>query len=75
MRMLQTYAPAIFLVILMRFRLPIRPTLLRDVCVCVFIHFQAHFQVNAFSMKPLSVLVWTAGLNEKKCMRFQTRTH
>ena len=30
MRMLQTYAPAIFLVILMRFRLP---TLLRDVCV------------------------------------------
>ena len=30
MRMLQTYVPAIFLVILMRFRLP---TLLRDVCV------------------------------------------
>ena len=38
-----------------------------------FIHFQQHFQINAFSMKTLSV-VWTNGLNASKCMRFQTKT-
>ena len=34
-------------------------------CVCIFvlIHFQEHFQIDAFSMKTLSILVWTEGLN------------
>ena len=47
MRMLQTHAPAIFLVI-------------------VFILMR--FQIVAFSMKTLSVSVWTEGLNASKCM-------
>ena len=29
--------------------------------------------MDAFSMKTLSVLVWTEGLNSAKCVRFQTK--
>ena len=38
----------------------------------VLIHFQEGFQIDAFSMKTLSVLVRTKDLNASKCMRFQT---
>ena len=44
------------------------------VCVFVLIHFQERFQIDAFSMKTLSVLVWTEGLNGSKCTRFQMKT-
>ena len=51
-------------------------TLIRHVCVFVSTHFQERFQIgDAFSMKTLSVLVWTEGLNASKCMRFQWKTH
>ena len=47
MRMLKTHAPAILH----------RPsTLIRYVCVFLLIHFQERFQIDAFSMKTLSVL-------------------
>ena len=42
-----------------------------SVCVFVLIHLQEHFQIDAFSMKTLSVLVWSESLNASKCMRFQ----
>ena len=45
----------------------------RYVCVFVLIHFQERFQIDAFSMKTLSVLVWTEGLNAYKYVRFQTK--
>ena len=66
MRMLLTHAPAIFsvtLFILMRFGAYI---IIRYVCVFVLIHLQEGFQIGAFSMKLLSVLVWTEGLNASK---------
>ena len=44
------------------------------VCAFVLIHFQERFQIDAFSMKTLSVLVWTEGLNGSKCTRFQMKT-
>ena len=85
MRMLQTYAPALFCnplssydviaFILMRFRLFRPSTLIRYVCVFVSIHL--HFerlQIDAFSMKTISVWVWTKGPNASKCMRFKTKT-
>ena len=63
------HAPAIFYnqrgtydvidFILMPFR---RSTPIRFFCVFVLIHFQQRFEVNAFSMKTLSVLVWTGCL-------------
>ena len=31
------------------------------------------FQIDAFSMKTLSVLVWTEGVNAYKYVRFQTK--
>ena len=31
------------------------------------------FQIDAFSMKALSVLVWTEGVNAYKYVRFQTK--
>ena len=34
-------------------------TLIRYVYVSVSIHFQERFQINTFSIKTLSVLVWT----------------
>ena len=70
MRMLQKNAPALFLVIvfiLMRFR---PSTLIQYVCVFVLIHLQERFQIGAFSMKTLSVLVREEGLNASKWMRF-----
>ena len=73
--MLQTHAPTKFSVvvfILVRFQLS---TLIRYVCVFVLILFQKRFQIDAVSMKALSILVWTQGLNASKCMRFQTKTH
>ena len=45
-----------------------------SVYVFVLIHLQEHFQIDAFSMKTLSVLVWTESLNASKCMRFKTKT-
>ena len=40
------------------------------------IRFQESFQIDAFSMKTLGVLVWTEGLSASKCMRgFQTKSH
>ena len=58
------YFRSSFHFILMRFRY---------VCVFVLIHFQERFQIDAFSMKMLSVLVWTEGLNAYKYVRFQTK--
>ena len=75
MHLLQTHAPAIFMVnvfILMRFG---PSKLIGHVCVFVLINFQERFQIDAFSIKILSVLVSTEGLNASKCMRFQTKTH
>ena len=75
MRLLQTRAPAIFSVnvlILMRFG---PSKLIGHICVFVLINFQERFQIDAFSIKTLSVLVWTEGLNASKCMHFQTKTH
>ena len=55
---------------------PFRPsTRIRYVCVFIFIHFQEHFRIDAFSMKTLIVWVWMEGLNESKCIRFQMKTH
>ena len=42
-----------------------------SVCVFVLIHLQEHFQIDAFSVKTLSVLVWMEDLNASKCLRFQ----
>ena len=36
---------------------------------------QKRCQIDVFSMKTLSVLVWTEGLNASKCMRFETKTY
>ena len=75
MRMLQKHMPAIFSVtvlISMHYR---SSTLTRYVCVFVLIHFQERYQIDAFSMKTLSVLVWTEDLKASKCMRFPTKTH
>ena len=77
--MLQTQSPVIFSVIvfiLMRFR-PFSTVHTYTICrAFVLIHFQESFQIDAFSMKTLSVLVWTEGLSASKCMRrFQTKTH
>ena len=66
MRMLQKHTPAILSVtvfILMHYR---SSTLTRYVCVFVLIHSQELFQIDAFSMKTLSVLVWTEGLKASK---------
>ena len=65
-----THAPAIFSVfvfMLIRFR---PSTITEYVCVFVLIHSQERFQIDAFSMKTLSVLVWMEGLNALKCVRF-----
>ena len=43
------------------------------VCVFVLIHFQERFLIDEFSMKTLSVLVWTKGLNASKGMRFNRK--
>ena len=43
------------------------------VCVFVLIHFQERFLIDEFSMKTLSVLVWTGGLNASKGMRFNRK--
>ena len=64
-----TYDVIIFILMLFR-----PSTSIRYVCVCVLIHFQEHFQIHAFSMKTLSVLVWTESLNASKYMRFQMKT-
>ena len=74
MRMLQTHVPLIFSVIvfiLMRFR---PSTLIGCACVFVLMHFLKRFQIDAISMKTLSVLVWMEGINASNYMRFQTKT-
>ena len=57
--------------VLMRFRLStlkrFRPSTLRYVRVYVLIHFQERFQIDAFSMKTLSVLV---SANASRCLHF-----
>ena len=61
--MLQTHVPVTFsviLFILMRFCFDSR---------------QESFQINAFLMKTLGILVWTEGLQALKCMRFQMKMH
>ena len=48
-------------------------TLIRCVRVFICIHFQQRFQIDAFSVNTLSVLVRISvdgGLNASKCMRF-----
>ena len=69
-RMLQTHAPAIFSVIvsiLMRFRPSTQKRYVRlFVNLCAFYE---RFQIDAFSIKTLSDLVRTGGLNASKCMR------
>ena len=49
----------------------------RNVCRIVFktIYFQQRFQTYAFSMKTISVLVWTGGQNAYISMRFHMKTH
>ena len=32
--------------------------------------FEERFQIDAFLLKTVKVLVWTEGLNASKCMRF-----
>ena len=68
--MLQTHAPAIFSVIvsiLMRFRPSTQKRYVRlFVNLCAFYE---RFQIDAFSIKTLSDLVRTGGLNASKCMR------
>ena len=67
MRMLPTHAPAIFSVIvfvLMRFR-PFLTVHTYTTCI----------RFGPLSMKMLSVLVWTEGLNASKFMRLQTKRH
>ena len=61
-----------FDVVFNRFR---SSTLIRFVCHFVLIHcFQQCFQIDAFSVETLSVLVSTEGQNASKCTRFQTKT-
>ena len=70
MRMLPTRACDIF-----GHRFHFRPSkIIRYECVFVLILFQERFQMDAFLMKTLGVLVWTEGLKGWKCVRFQTQT-
>jgi len=51
-------------------------TLIWYVCAFVLIHFQERFQIDdTFSMKTLTILMWTKGLNASKCVRFQTKMY
>ena len=54
---------SLIVLILMRFR----PSTLRHVRVYVLIHFQEPFQIDAFSMKTLSVLV---SAKASRCLHF-----
>ena len=45
----------------------------RSVFKCL--HSGQRFQMYAFSMKTLSVVMWTIGENASKSMRFQTKTY
>ena len=80
MRMLQTHASAIFLVIafiLMGFR---QFSTAHTNKVCMLFRFDIlskRFQIDACTMKTLSVLllVWTKGLDASNYMRFQTNWH
>lgn len=80
MRMLQTRAPVIFSVVVFMFplmRFPLYSTGHTNM-ICTRFRFdppQERFQIDAFQIKTLSVLVWTQGLNALKCLslRFQTK--
>ena len=51
----------------------IRPsTLARKIYGFVFIHFRERFQTFTDSVDPISVLVWTEGLNVSKSIRIRT---
>ena len=70
MRMLPARACGIF-----GHRFHFRPSILtRYECIFVLILFQERFQMDAFLMTTLSVLVWTEGLKAWECVRFQTQT-
>ena len=77
--MLQAHAPVIFLVIifiLIHFR-PFPTIHTKKICMCFRFDplsrvFQERFQIDTFSMKTLSVSLWTEGLSAAKCMRSQT---
>ena len=68
MRMLQTRAPGIFsVVVFMLMRFPLFTTGHTNM-ICTRFRFdppQERFQIDAFSMKTLSVLVWTQGLRKR----------
>ena len=73
MHMLQTHAPAIFLVIvsiLMRFR-PFSTVHTKTIWTPFSFDpdFHERYQIDAFSIKTLSDLVRTESLNASKCMR------
>ena len=46
-------------------------TVIRYVCILVLIQFLERFQIDAFSMKTISVLVGWRGLNASKFFAFQ----
>ena len=77
MRMLQTRARVIFsVVVFMLMRFPLFSTSHTNICTRFrFDPPQERFQIDAFPIKTLSVLVWTQGLNALKCLHFQTKTH
>ena len=55
-------------------RFHFRPSkIIRYECVFVLILFQERFQMDAFLMKTLGVLVWTEGLKGWKCVRFKRK--
>ena len=73
MRMLQTHVPVHMTSSFFTRPFLTVPTNTMYVCVFVLIHFQERFLIDEFSMKTLSVLVWTEGLNASKCMRFNRK--
>ena len=42
-------------------------------CVFVLIHFQEYFQIDAFSMKTLSAVVWTEGMTHRNVCVFKRK--
>ena len=76
--MLQTPARVILfsVVVFMLMRFPLFSTDHSNICIRFrFDPPQERFQIDAFLIKTLSVLVWTEGLNALKCLHFQTKTH
>ena len=59
--------------ILMRFYCFRPSTLMRCECVFDLIHFQEYFQIDTFSMKTLSAVVWTEGITHRKVWVFKRK--